>query len=257
MIPLFLAAAIALPQALPFHEMNLTAVDSLLAAPAWQEASLEERLRRLIGLRVGTPYELGCLGEEREPDADPIFRIDRADCTVLVMTDAALAHSDNLSAVEEAMVRIHYRDEKPTYENRHHFTTNRIFHSPWFAGITSEAAPDSLLDSLSLTLNRKDSGEKLLDLDWEREMTVRFLPSGRLTDEILERLPSVCGVAFVNVKNAESGYLVSHEGILLNGKTLHHASSAEGEVVNVDLLNYLVEGREKPRFDGLIFYRFL
>lgn len=257
MTGLILAAAIIVPTLLPFHEMDRSAVDSILAGSEWQEGSLEERLRRLTDLRTGTPYAIGCLGEEREPDTDPLFRIDRADCTVLVLTDAALAHSNRLDEVESVITNIHYRDGRATYEDRYHFTSDRILFSPWFEPITAEAAGDSLLDSLSLILNRKSTGEQLLPIDWEREVTVRYLPAERITPEILGRLPGVCGVAFVNEKNGPSGFFVSHEGILLDGNTLHHASSAAGKVVNVHFLEYLIEGREKPRFDGVLFYRFL
>jgi len=109
---------------------------------------------------------------------------------------------------------------------------------------------------VTVTLNRKATGERLLDVEWEREVTVRYLPSGLVTEEALGRLPGVCGVAFVNEKNVASGFLVSHEGIVVDGRTLHHASSAAGKVVNVDLLEYLFPDGHRPRFDGVIFYRF-
>ena len=51
---------------------------------------------RLIALniwRVGTPYGIFCLGEERGFDKDPIIRIDTSDCTVHVLTTIAFAES--------------------------------------------------------------------------------------------------------------------------------------------------------------------
>ncbi len=256
MIALLLAAGLSL-QAAALHEMDRAAADSILAGPAWRDASLEERLHSLALMRNGTPYELGCLGEEKDPDRDPIFRLDKADCTVLVLTGAALIHSTSLKDAEEAIVSIHYREGRPDYSNRYHFTTDRIFFSPWFEGITEEVAADSQITTISMTLNRKADGERLLDIDWERKVTVGYLPAADLTAEILARLPAACGVAFVNEKNRENGYLVSHEGIVLDGETLHHASSAEGMAVSVDLLEYLRGTGERPRFDGVIFYRFL
>ncbi|MFH1680342.1 MAG: N-acetylmuramoyl-L-alanine amidase-like domain-containing protein [Candidatus Eisenbacteria bacterium] len=232
------------------------AIDSLLRGERWAALTTEEKLLALAPLRVGTLYALGCLGEEAEPDTDPLFRLDRADCTVLVVTDAALVHARSLDDARTAIRRIHYRDGTPSYAARYHFTTDRISSSPFFEEITSRAGPDSLLQAVRVFLNRKENGEPLLPIPWEREMIVRYLPCELLNEEVLDRLPPACGVAFVAEKNVRNGFLVSHEGLLLGRRTLHHASAGAGRVVEVPLLAYLQPSSGAFRFDGVLFFAF-
>lgn len=240
----------------PLHEASWAEIDSLLNDPRWTGRTAEEKLEILADLRTGTPYELGCLGEGREPDEDPVFRLDRADCTVLVVTNAALLHARSVEDAFRWMERIHYRDGRPSFETRYHFTSDRIDSSPFFEDITALAAPDSVLAPIEAKLNRKEGGERLLPLPWERTIALRYLPSGAFTAEILEKLPVPCGVAFLNEKNVRSGFIVSHEGILLDGGILHHASSGAGEAANVPLVEYLALEGGGFRFDGLLFFRF-
>lgn len=229
-------------------------IEAMLHSSAWGASTREEKWRALANARLGTPYALGCLGEEDEKDADPVFRLDQADCTVLVLTNSALVRATSVADARARLIDIHYRAGGPTYASRIHFTSDRITDSPYFADITSRVSPESLLVPVSLTLNRKESGDPLLPIDWERPLTIGYLPSARYDSSIASMLPPVAGVAFVNEKNARLGFLVSHEGILYDGKTLHHASSITNTVADMDLRAYLFEGREKPRFDGMLFY---
>jgi hypothetical protein len=241
----------------PLHEASPAEIDSLLNDPSWTGRTAGEKLEILADLRAGTPYELGCLGEGRDPDGDPVFRLDRADCTVLVVTNAALLHARSWEDAVRWMERIHYRDGRPSYESRYHFTSDRIDASPFFEDVTALAAPDSALRTIEATLNRREDGERLLPVPWERSITLRYLPSGAYSEETLARLTLPCGVAFVHEKNTRSGFIVSHEGILREGGILHHASSAAGEAADVPLAEYLAVEGGGFRFDGLLFFRFL
>ncbi|MBN1825312.1 MAG: DUF1460 domain-containing protein [Candidatus Eisenbacteria bacterium] len=228
-------------------------IDALLRDPHWTVLGVEEKLAALARLRIHTPYRIGCLGEGRDPDRDPLFRLDETDCTVLVVTSAALLHAGSLEEAEGAIRRIHYRGGQPSYENRYHFTLDRITASPFFEEITARAAPDSLLEGITVRLNRDSAGGRLLPIDWEREVTIRYLPARRMNRTVAARLPSACGIAFLRLANVPKGYLVAHEGILLDGDRLFHASSRAGRVVESPLFDYL----ENTGFDGLLFYRFL
>jgi len=116
--------------------------------------------------------------------------------------------------------------------------------------------PESLLHAVAVVLNRTAEGKELLPLSWERAVVVRYLPAGLLTEEVLRRLPPACGVAFVREENGARGFLVSHEGILLGGLTLVHASSRAGEVAAVPLLEHVRGGDGGSSCDGVLFFRF-
>ncbi len=240
----------------PLDRAKPAEVDSLLADARWAGLDLEGKLLALSRLRVGTPYALGCLGEESGRDRDPLFRLDLADCTVLVVTDAALLHARSLEDARAWMRRIHYRDGEPSYATRYHFTIDRIFSSPFFEEIMDQAAPDSLLRTVEVHLNRKEGGGRLLDIPWSRKIVARYLPSSLVTEEALDRLPAACGVAFVSEKNVPTGFLVSHEGVLLERRVLQHASSAKGMVIETPLLAYLGKGGGGAGFDGVVFFAF-
>ena len=55
--------------------------------------NFHQRLKAINIWRVGTPYGIFKLGEEIEPDPDPILRIDTSDCTVHVLTSIAFTNS--------------------------------------------------------------------------------------------------------------------------------------------------------------------
>jgi len=103
------------------YELSSTEIDSLLEE-VWQRfPEEEERLKALAILRLGTPYQLGCLGEESGRDKDPIFRLDVTDCTAFILTNTALLLSKNLEEAREMMRFLNYQPgEDITFENRLH-----------------------------------------------------------------------------------------------------------------------------------------
>ena len=81
--------------------------------------------------RIGTPYGIFCLGEERGVDKDPIIRIDTSDCTVHVLTTIAFAESKSFNEAHHSMIKLHYKPGKngeiePNYKSRWHFTSDSI-----------------------------------------------------------------------------------------------------------------------------------
>ena len=103
------------------YELSSTEIDSILEE-VWQRfPEEEERLKALAILRLGTPYQLGCLGEESGRDKDPIFRLDVTDCTAFILTNTALLLSKNLEEAREMMRFLNYQPgEDITFENRLH-----------------------------------------------------------------------------------------------------------------------------------------
>ena len=218
-----------------------------------------DRLKALNLWRVGTPYGLFCLGEESGKDNDPLLRADSSDCTVHVLTTLAFAESFTWQNARDAMVDIHYKmDENgekiPTYISRWHYTSDRILHHDRTMDITSSVAHKNDLEKVEIELNKKQDGSEFLDLDWSSEETIHFIPSEKIKEKLLKKLPSVCGIAFVKRSYFKTGIVIAHEGYLIDQTNLIHASSEHTKTVNVDFLSYLFNDGE-PRFDGVMFYK--
>ena len=216
---------------------------------------------RLIALniwRVGTPYGIFCLGEERGVDKDPIIRIDTSDCTVHVLTTIAFAESESFNEARDAMIRLHYKPDangkiEPTYKSRWHFTSDRILNHSKTPDITSSICNPTELETVEIELNKKKNGKQFLNLSWTSKELINFIPAKKINEQIMQKLPKICGVAFVKKSYFKNGIVIAHEGYVINKKNLIHASSKEKMTVNVDFLTYLYEKKE-DQFDGVMFY---
>ena len=203
---------------------------------------------RLIALnlwRIGTPYGIFCLGEEKGFDKDPIIRIDTSDCTVHVLTTIAFAESESFNEARGSMIKLHYKPDKngkiePTYRSRWHFTSDRLLNHPRTTDITSAICSFSDL-------------ETILDLGWTSKELINYIPLKKLNNQIMDKLPRICGVAFVKKSYFKNGIVIAHEGYVINNKNLIHASSKEKMTVNVDFLSYLFN-KSEYQFDGVMFY---
>ena len=218
-----------------------------------------DRMKALNLWRVGTPYGLFCLGEESGKDNDPLLRADSSDCTVHVLTSLAFAESFTWQNARDAMVDIHYKmdengEKKPTYISRWHYTSDRLLHHDRTVDITSSVAHENDLEKVEIELNKKQDGSEFLDLNWSSNETIKFIPTVKITENILLNLPAVSGVAFVKKSYFKMGIVIAHEGYLIDQTNLIHASSEYNKTVNVDFLSYLFNDGE-PRFDGVMFYK--
>ena len=218
-----------------------------------------DRMKALNLWRVGTPYGLFCLGEESGKDNDPLLRADSSDCTVHVLTTIAFAESFTWQNARDAMVDIHYKmdengDKKPTYISRWHYTSDRLLHHDRTVDITSSVAHENDLEKVEIELNKKQDGSEFLDLNWSSNETIKFIPTVKITENILLNLPAVSGVAFVKKSYFKMGIVIAHEGYLIDQTNLIHASSEYNRTVNVDFLSYLFNDGD-PRFDGIMFYK--
>ena len=212
-----------------------------------------DRLKAFAIWQVGKPYEIFKLGEEVDPDPDPIIRLDVSDCTVHVLTSLAFSQSKSWVEAREKMIDIHYKDGKPSYKTRWHYTSDRIQENPYTVNISKELTEK--LELVDITLNRKADGSEFLDLNWEKKTTVSYIPSEWITEGLLKSLPEVCGVAFVKKEWMKMGLIIAHEGMVIDQKNLIHASSEYGETVNVDFMEYYFR-QDGPLFDGVMIYGF-
>lgn len=223
--------------------------------------NFEERLKAIAIWRIGTPYEIFKLGEEMLPDNDPIIRLDVSDCTAHVLTNLSFAQSKTWDEAREKIIKIHYKVDKngnqiPTYKSRWHFTSDRILSNPNTVNITNELIDSSELENIDITLNIKNDGSELLEIDWSKKIRLSYIPNNRINSELLEKLPLVCGIAFVRRSYFKDGLAIAHEGILIDKKDLIHASSIANETAKVDFINYYFADGD-PLFDGIMIYKFV
>lgn len=220
----------------------------------------ENRLKHIALWRVGTPYEIFKLGEEIEPDLDPIIRFDVSDCTGHNLTSLAAAKSSSWDEARNNMINLHYKADsngvkEATYRSRWHYTVDRITMNPHTTDITQSLLPKSSLDSVSITLNLKEDGEEFLELDWKRSMTAYYIPNHEITPELLAKLPAIAGITFVKPNYFKMGIVMGHEGMIIDGKYLVHASQSAGETVKLDFLKYYFP-EEGPFFGGIMIFEF-
>ena len=220
----------------------------------------QNRLKYIALWRVGTPYEIFKLGEEVEPDIDPIIRYDVSDCTGHNLTSLAAAKSSSWEEARDNMVQIHYKADssgvkQPTYRSRWHYTLDRITLNPNTVDITQTLLPKAALDSVNISLNKKDDGEEFLDLGWNRNMTAYYIPNHEITTELMAKLPTIVGVTFVKPTYFKMGIVMGHEGMIIDGKYLVHASQSAGETVKLDFLKYYFP-EEGPFFGGIMIFEF-
>ena len=142
----------------------------------------------------------------------------------------------------------------PTYLSRWHYTSDRLLHHDRTVDITSSVAHENDLEKVEIELNKKQDGSEFLDLNWSSNETIKFIPTVKITENILLNLPAVSGVAFVKKSYFKMGIVIAHEGYLIDQTDLIHASSEYNRTVNVDFLSYLFNDGD-PRFDGIMFYK--
>lgn len=229
--------------------------------PQFQERfpDFHDRIKALNLWRIGTPYGLFCLGEETGKDTDPLIRYDSSDCTVHVLTTLAFAESFTWQNARDNMVDIHYKmdekgQKKPTYKSRWHYTSDRLLHHEQTVDITSQVASNSELETVAIELNKKEDGTEFLDLDWSSNEYIQFIPSEKIKQAHLQKLPVVAGIAFVKRSYFKMGIVIAHEGYLIDQKNLIHASKEFGKTVKVNFMDYLIKDG-KPRFDGIMIYK--
>ncbi len=216
-----------------------------------------DRLMVILKWRLGTPYESASLGEGTGIDPDPLFRLDKTDGTVETLVDYILARTPDLSQADELMIETGYwkreKYPRPSFESRYHFTSHRIYHSPHFFPLNEKRFPKESIKKIGLTLNQKENGGYLLDIDWSLEQLIQYTPTGSINQNLLNELPRVCGIAFIRENYFSKGLAVGHEGFLVQGKILVHASSVSKKVIQENFDDYLKQDSGRLNSGALFF----
>ena len=240
--------------------LNHDEISDLLVEFQEQYPDFEERLKAFTLWRIGTPYGDFMLGEEKDPDPDPIIRLDVSDCTVHVLTTLAFTQSESWDDARNSMEKIHYKHDTTglpvvNYSNRWHFTLDRIHSNPYTTNITESIVTGGRLVLLQITLNKKSEGSEFLSLDWTKPISTKYIPREMVNSHLLSKLPDVAGIAFIKKSLFKLGIAVGHEGILIDQTSFVHASSDSNRTVKVDFFEYFTEG-SGTIFDGILIYKF-
>ncbi len=233
-----------------FIVIAFTTTDDSIMSPVVEEKETkqdeEKTLKEIVYGFVGTPYELGPLGEKQ---GEEIYRTDVFDCTTLVLVSVSKLNS-NKKSPQEMMEQVNYYPfGQVSYENRLHFSTYRNKVSPFFKDITLDVGKEKTQQK-QVVLNKKNNeGERIIDIDWEKEITLNYIEKQDVP-EISSNLPLEVGVAFIIDGDEEIGLDVRHEGFLFDRNNLIHSSNFEKEVVEVDFLNFIKESD----YSGVVFF---
>lgn len=238
----------------PFWNMSKQETDKKLKSVYETYPDFNDRVRQIAKMRIGTPYVLGPLGENDK--RGPVFTLKSADCTVFVLTTLALANRCTYSNAEYMMKYLNYYSPPRTgcklvsYENRIHFTYDRLHSSKYFKDITPELAAGKT-EKAELTLNITSEGTELLPVGWHKRVCAYYIPMKFVDRELLSKIPSsAAGVGFVRKKNFKLGTVIAHEGLITDRKNLIHADSVSGRVVETDFCKYCSDNSDY--FDGII-----
>lgn len=241
--------------------LNEDEIDKILPGFKAHFPDFQDRLKAIARWRVNTPYEIFKLGEEVDPDPDPIIRLDVSDCTAHVLTTLAFAHEKTFADAKQKMIEIHYKTnslgkKSPTYVSRWHYTSDRITANPYTINITDSLFKKEQLTRVNLTLNKKEDDSEFLKLNWNRTADFYYIPTNLIDQILLYKLPEIAGVAFVKKSYKKLGILIAHEGMILENKNLLHASSEAGKTVEVDFLDYYFR-ESGSLFDGIMIYKYV
>ena len=234
MIAAFLAVALASP----VSQLSEAELDARLAQ--LHEMPFSERLERLSGAFVGTPYGELPLGEGSGPEPWPRWRLDKVDCQTYVETVLAMANAKGLAEAKHILDDIRYKGE-PSFENRNHFTEAQWLPANLEKGYFTDEVPsiDGRAPTETLTL-RKEQWSKLPELKRladagvpDGKFMVRYLPMGELRKHVRSIVP---GTILMVVREGDPTKVVriSHMGFVLkgpNGWVVRHATTGREHAV--------------------------
>lgn len=250
-------------------------------------ASVEARMAALSALFLDAPYQLGPLGEgdEAEFDRDPLWRLDKFDCTTLVETALALAvDPDAKRALDKTLQRIRYKEGVVGYKTRNHFPeVDWIPQNAWagyLKDVTAELAPDKVKQASKVIAKKAWYENKPLDdvqgfadvIEREKRLrrlrklgedildqtaSVPYIPMDALPG-LLPRIPSGTIANLVREDQPDKPVLVSHQVLIIEknkGKFVRHAMYGK-TVEDVPALDYFYRYyNSKWRLLGLNFNR--
>ena len=197
---------------------------------------------------LGVGYGLNPLGEEKEPDKDPLIRFDAFDCTTFVETVLAEGKLKKLN-------KIRYKNGDINFIYRNHF-----IETDWLKNNENLVKNVSNLygkTSVRHVIIDKKSWFKHvhnIDTDFQKQpVDIEYIPYENLS-EIDIQSPFV--VLFIHDGNGffdkiGTDLAVVHMGFLLPGNILRHASRKYGRVMDVNFEEYINKHKKNKHNLGI------
>ena len=211
------------------------------------------RMKRITEGFLGSPYLLNGIGEEQDPDPDPIVRYDAFDCLTFVEEAIALSLGRTDDEVAEIRKDLRYGDGAISYENRNHFMT-----SQWIPN----AIEKGYLQDITHTLGETHVVSKTITRrTWERWrgrrhffMTPDQFPVGTYTMGVLSldaafnaipNIPEGALVVVVRQNNPYNPVWITHLGFVVRHSEkdvrIRHATKMSGGLVKEHYLKWYFE----------------
>ena len=243
-----IAALIAALLASPVSQLSEADLDARLA----QVHSLPfgERVDRLSGVFLGTPYGELPLGDGSGPEPWPRWRLDKVDCQTYVETVLAMANARSVQEAKNILDDIRYKGE-PSFENRNHFTEAQWLPVNIEKGYFTDEVPtiDGRAPTETLTLVHSQwSKVKVL----QRLANIHNIPDGKYhvrylpLDELRSHVRSIePGTIIMVVREHDPNRIVriSHMGFVVqtpSGWMVRHASTGpEHAVIELPFGEYI------------------
>lgn len=185
---------------------------------------------------LGAKYIESPLGEEQEPDTDPLIRTDGFDCTTFVETALANGNIDKLT-------HIRYKDGEIGFLTRNHFIETDWLqnNSNIVENISSLYGQTSIR---TVTINKRHWFKKVHNIETDIKpitINLEYIPYSNL--HIPDNKDALI-VLFISgnpdfYDKIGTDLAVVHMGFLLPNGVLRHASSKQGKVVDVDIKSYI------------------
>lgn len=183
---------------------------------------------------LGKKYIINPLGEEKQPDTDPLIRFDAFDCSTFV--DTVLADGD-----KDKLTKIRYKDGKIDILNRNHFTE-----SDWLENNNFENISHLYGKTLKrkVIIDKKSWFKRIYNIDTDfkpQNVDIEYIPYTNLS-KIDIQTPLI--VLFIHdgdgfYEKIGTDLAVVHIGFLLPGNILRHASRKYNKVVDTDFEKYI------------------
>ena len=200
------------------------------------------------------PYRANTLAGGPEQSEALVAQLDAVDCFTLLDYVEAMRRSATAAQFRQQLITVRYHNEIISWQTRKHFFTDWLDAGEQIVEEVTAAVGGEVVRRIAKSLNRRKSGETVLQGVPVRDREIRYIPNESLSAAILSRLKIG---DYIGIYSHQPWLDVSHVGILVrrNGiEYLRHASSRPEirQVVDSPLLEYLQDkpgiiiGRPRP-----------